>query len=343
MLRPWLVALSLALFTQAAGGDNTRKPQEQQVEEVVVTGEPVEEKGEPIWVDAGHAYASERTQALAEWMDDFFGDSSYDLDKAESLLRLRWTHSVEQGWDYNTKVRLKGKIQLPKISERLNLVFGGEDGDDFGFDQDTDSEPTQESDEGQAGLAYRLAENNRNRFDLTLNANSSGLRPGGRFRSRGPLGNLFSYRYTQRLEWELDEGFFTTAKTDINHLLAENRLARWTSRVIYGEESEGAEWHSGLSLNTRLSRAPGGHEQVNSVFFSVVGTTDPSYVHNYKLGVSMRRQLFRPFFHAELEPAYNFRKESPDNRRRGAWSVLLRLEILFDRDLTAARIAASDT
>jgi len=343
MLRLWLAALTLALFTQAAGGDNTGKPQEQEVEEVVVTGSPVTEEGDPIWVDTSHAYASERTQALAEWMDDFFGDPSYDLDKAESLLRLRWTHSVEQGWDYNTKVRLKGKVQLPKISNRLNLVFGGEDGDDPGFDQDPRSEPTEGIEDGGAGLAYRLAETNRNRFDLTLNANSSGLRPGGRFRSRGPLGDLFSYRYTQRLEWELDEGFFTTAKPDINHLLADNQLARWTSRVIYGEETQGAELQSVFSLNTRLPHAPGGHEQVNSMFFSVTGTTDPSYVHNYKLGVSVRRQLFRPFFHAELEPAYNFRKESRDDRRRGAWSVLLRLEILFDRDLTATRVAASNT
>lgn len=343
MLRSWLVAVLLAFLAQAASGGNTEKPEEQEVEEVLVTGAAVEEEDDTVWVDAGHAFASERTQALAEWMDEFFGDPSYDLDRAESLVRLRWSNSFTQGWDHDTKVRLKGKVQLPKISNRLNLVFGGEEGDELGFDQDPDSELTQASDDGEAGLAYRLAENNRNRFDLTLNVNSSGLRPGGRFRSRGPLGELFSYGFTQRLEWELDEGFFTTAKTDINHLLTDNQLARWTSRLIYGEETQGVEWQSGLSYNWRLSRAPGGREQVNSLFVIAVGTTDPSYVRNYKLGVTMRRQVFRPYLYAELEPSYNFRQESQDDQRRGEWGVLLRLEISFDKDLTATQVAANDT
>ena len=39
--------------------------------------------------------------------------------------------------DYNNKVRLRGKLQLPRLSKRLNLVFSGEDGDDLTDDERT--------------------------------------------------------------------------------------------------------------------------------------------------------------------------------------------------------------
>ncbi len=40
------------------------------------------------WVDNSHAYATDQAQALTEWMDSFFGDPVYDLEKAQSWLRL---------------------------------------------------------------------------------------------------------------------------------------------------------------------------------------------------------------------------------------------------------------
>ena len=88
------------------------------------------------WVDTSHAYATNQTQALTQWMDNFFGDPNYDIEKAESLVRLEWVNDWDQEDNYNTKLRLRGKLQLPKVSKRLNLVFSGEDGDETGVGED---------------------------------------------------------------------------------------------------------------------------------------------------------------------------------------------------------------
>ena len=87
------------------------------------------------WVDEGHAFATDSAQALTEWMDGFFGEPTYDLERAESQIRLQWRNSWDEDDDYKTKLKLRGKLQLPRISQRLNLVFSGEDGDNIVTDE----------------------------------------------------------------------------------------------------------------------------------------------------------------------------------------------------------------
>ena len=48
--------------------------------------EDSETEEEPItWVDDSHAYATNKTQELTQWMDDFFGATVNDLEQAEIL------------------------------------------------------------------------------------------------------------------------------------------------------------------------------------------------------------------------------------------------------------------
>ena len=87
----------------------------------VLVGEDLLESGEPPvnWADQSHAYVTDQAQALTEWMDSFFGDPNYDIEKPESLLRLEWVNSWDEEDDESSKLRLRGKLQLPAISKRL--------------------------------------------------------------------------------------------------------------------------------------------------------------------------------------------------------------------------------
>ncbi len=83
---------------------------------------------QPItWVDSSHSYATEQAQALTQWMDNFFGDPIDDLEQAESFLRAELIDDWEDEDGHNFKARLRGKVQLPQISRRLDLVFSGEE------------------------------------------------------------------------------------------------------------------------------------------------------------------------------------------------------------------------
>ena len=61
----------------------------------------------------------------------FFGNDERDLEQAYSRLRLRTIYDWDDRLDNEVKVRLGGKVSLPQISDRLDLVFRGEDMDGF--------------------------------------------------------------------------------------------------------------------------------------------------------------------------------------------------------------------
>ena len=164
-MKIWLIALFLTAPVLAWSAPETKAEKKDEIEGWEAAA-PQRAGESPInWVDSSHAYATDQAQALTEWMDSFFGDPNYDLEKAESLLRLEWTNSWDEEDDYNANLRLRGKLQLPRLSKRLNLVFSGEDGDEL-----TEDERSQED---RVGLLYTVAEKRRSRVDLGVGINSS--------------------------------------------------------------------------------------------------------------------------------------------------------------------------
>ncbi len=328
MVKIWLI--TLLLWPVLALGEARTLAETRQTDEV---GAPeldaVQEHPEnpPItWVDSSHAYATHQVQALTVWMDNFFGDPTYDLEKPDSLVRLDLQNSWDEEDGHKARARLRGKLHMPRISKRLNLLFSGEDGDELGADERKESTDL-------IGVQYSLGELNRSRVDLTLDAGTWDLRPGIRYRNQGPISKQVGYRYTQQLEYKEEEGFYSTAEVNLDRVLDENSLLRWSNRLIYGEETDGEEWQTQLSLGQRQRPLHKKHQFVIGYFGSIEGVTDPDYIQNYRMGMVFRRQVYRPFLFAELEPSYNLRRDSAEQSRSGAWNIILRFEIVLQPSL----------
>ena len=300
---------------------------EQQTDEPLDPNDP-----EVTWIDNSHAYATEQAQALTEWMDSFFGDPVYDLEEAESWLRLDMVSDWDEDDGSDFKLRLRGKVQLPRISKRLDLVFSGEDGDGL-----ADLEDDERQVDDQVGLQYEILRSLRSRVDATLGFSSGNLRPGLRYRFRNPIGDRSSLRFTERIQYESDEGFYSTTQLDLYRALDEDRSLRWGNRVLWGEETDGVEWRTRLSLRERLY-ADSKRPLAVAWFGSINGETDPEfYIRNYRFGALLRGRIYRKFLYLEVEPAYNFRKRTPDDSREGAWSFVFRLEVHLRQDLRSVK------
>jgi len=291
---------------------------------------PLDPNGIPVnWVDDGHAVITNQAQALTEWMDSFFGDPNYNLEQAESFLRLEFVGDWDQDDGNDFKVRLRGKVQLPRISKRLNLVFAGNDSDEL----------TEEGrkDEDQVGLQYKVRTSSRSRFDATLGWASGSLRPGVRYRNEGPINEKNSYRYIQRLQYEDGENFFTTGQADLNHFLNDKNVIRWSNRGKWGDHTDGVEWRTRLSL--RQARGMNSKRPIALNYYGTInGVTRPdAFVRNYRLGMIWRRQIYRDYLFFEVEPTLNYRRRKLEDDRETAWGLVLRLEIALERDLRRTR------
>lgn len=294
------------------------------------SGSPDDTMSEPYtWVDESHSYATDQTQALAEWMDSFFHDPAYEFEQPESRLRLVFSHSWDEIEDDRSRVRVRGRLQLPALSRRVGIIFGGEDS----------SEPGEIEDEleDEVGLQYELADHLGSRVDATLAVSSSDVTPGVRYRYQSGITDNSSFRFRQRLEYNKNEKAHATTRLDFDYRLTDRELVRWSNRAVYGEESDGTEWRSRLSLRQRVTREDSDHPIVISYFGVIRGITDPKLTKSYGLGTQVRRPIFRQFLFAELEPTYSWRKKRPGESREGAWKVVLRFEIALQADLTRAK------
>ena len=328
-MKLWLAIVLLTLPILTLGQD---EPAEQGEVVEAVNNTEVEEA--PItWVDDSHAYATNKTQALTQWMDNFFGDPVNDLEQAESFLRLQLIDDWEQEDGHDFKVRLRGKVQLPKVSKRLNLVFSGEENE--GLDEEEAKQ------EDTVSLQYNVTDGETSRFDLTVGWASSNVRPGVRYRNEGAMGDSSSYRFLERLQWEDGEGIFSTTQLDLYRALDNNDLIRWSNRIKYGEDTDGIEWRSKLSLSQRYlmdTKRP----IATNAFLAINGVTqDDKFTKNYKMGFLFRRQIYRDFLFIELEPAINYRRREFEDERDIVWGLVVRLEIALEKDLR--RIRKSDS
>jgi len=306
----------------------------QQGEEDTINGWEAAEPNETLdletsWLDDTHEVATDSAQALTEWMDNFFGDPQYNLEQAESQLRLKLINDWESEDGYEADVRLRGKVQLPKLSKRLNLVFAGDDSDLDSADE------LRDNDDGIA-LQYNVKESRRSRYDLTLGW-SGGPRPGVRYRNAGSFNREDSYRFIERVQYDLDDGFESKSQLDLNRALDQNNILQWSNRIVYGEETDGVEWRSRIALRQRRNTDSDKPSALNYIA-SVNGITSPhSFVKNYRLALLWRRQIYRDYLFVELEPGYNFRKRNNADERDTVFSMRVNFEIALQKDMRNVR------
>ena len=349
----WMIALPLQAET--AAGDPTTLPSEGAVTKtslsdptesttaakssdgVAPSDQMVESEGlapseGTSWMDAGHGLVTERADDLTQWFDAYFGGGDSEDDEAYSRLRLRVSNERDERLGNDVRFRLGGKVNLPQISKRLDLVFQGDDPlNDINGEQD----------ESQSRVALELKVNRLEDMDvdfkLTLGVGSNGPKPGVKLTYQRDLSERNSLRFIERVQFDAGDGTTSTSRLLLDHQISEQQLIRSYSRALYGSSTDGLELSTSLQwINFwNADRANGGPtERGLMIYGEVWGATEPyDYVSNYKLGFRYRRQTYRDYLFIEFEPSYNWRVDEPYDNREGAWKVELRFEFLLFEDL----------
>lgn len=283
------------------------------------------------WLDSSRYYVAGSADALVIWVDSFFDVPRNEFESAYSSLRLRTVNEWEEGSGNSAKVKLRGKVRLPRINKRLSLVFTDDDEKDE--DEEADAAKTGINEVGRkkttkVGLRYRARDDGRSRVDYGIGLRSSlKFKANVRYRYQAPFAEHYLNRFTNTLYFHDGDGFGVKTRYEVDRVLDDRRLIRWSNTGKFAEDIDGVEWGSQLQLAEKIDQ-----QSAVSSFIWASGTTRPDYLTtSYGLGVTYRRSFIRSWLFYELEPAYVWRRETRLDSREGVALFTLRFEALIER------------
>ena len=270
------------------------------------------------WIDIAHQYVNESFCEPAVWFDSFFGSDRID-EEVRPGSHVRWTNDFIQtegtGFEYVTKIR--ASLKLPKATDRLKLVFEGEQEGAI-----EDVIPSNEEEvKTDIGLLFALLQSQRTNLNLKVNLS---LEIALRYRYVYPFTETFLTRFTQTF-YQTDDDAGSQSRLDMEKRLNEELLLRWTNITEDSQLVAGAEQTSALVLFQKLSNI-----SALSYESSVTARTIPeTYNTNARLAVRYRRNFYRKWLFYELVPEITWPREFVIDERKQVGAFMFRLEINF--------------
>ena len=304
------------------------------------------------WMDNSHDFVTTNADALAGWMDGFFGTQRNDEETARSYLRLRFQYEwdEEEGHDFG-KPALRGKVRLPRLNKRVGLIFSDDGDEEATVSEDVDRLLDDENPNNDVALQYTGVDRDRSRLDFNVSLPSFKFKSRIRYRYKYPFSESLSGRFTEELTFKDGDGYRASTKFELDNVLKENVLLRWSNRFRYGQETEGVEWNSSVGLSQRLD-----DNHAISYFVSINGKTKPEFISEreakrlpddprttheqpgwlteaYGVGMLYRVNFFRRWLFAEIQPAILWRRRfEQESNRESVGVITARLEIMFDKE-----------
>ena len=277
------------------------------------------------WLDATQANFSNRANSLANRVDRFFGSERSDLEAAYSSLRLgtefRWTEA--EGVD--THLRLRGRLYLPRINDRISLIFSEDKGE--GSDYYSENEILNEPQSTRVNLEVNLGSTDKHRFDFRVGLRSNlKLRTSVRYRYENPLSENMLHRLSETVYFIDGIGLGSFTQYQIDLALTDVSLIRWSNEFRAEKDLGGVEW--GTSLNHVSSYD---NKFAMIYFASMGGLSQNDYVGRYQVGARFRHSIARPWLFLEFSPAYRWNKLAENLPREGEVFASVRLEMAIGK------------
>jgi hypothetical protein len=277
------------------------------------------------WLDQTQANASRRADSLADRVDRYFGVERSDLEAAYSSLRFGTELRYTEGEGFEPRVRLRGRLHLPRVDERISLIFSEDKGE--GSSYYAQNELLNEPQSTRVNLEVNLSESDTNRFDFRIGLRSNlKLRTSVRYRYENGLSENMLHRLSETVYFIDDQGFGSFTQYQIDRALNDVSLIRWSNELRAEEDFDGLEW--GTSLNHVSSYD---NNLAMIYFVSMSGLSDNDYVSRYQIGTRFRRSIARPWLFLEIAPAYRWDKLGENLRREGQFFASVRLEMAIGR------------
>jgi hypothetical protein len=205
--------------------------------------------------------------ASSAWLDGLFGDQIHydDYHATYGTVTAGGLWSDYDGLD--PRLRFRARLQLPQWDERISAFAGRVGQEDYISDTegDFDALPTRqfgtlEDESVLLGLGYSSPKRTGNDFDAGVGVRVDiPLDPYAR--ARYEIVRSFADRYVfsarETVFWQNTEGFGTTTRVNVDRVLSDRFLLRWSNLGKYTEETVGLEWYTQVTLFQSVGQRTG--------------------------------------------------------------------------------------
>jgi hypothetical protein len=267
----------------------------------------------PAWLDRMQAGLYRTTCLAAARFDGLFGNERFDTEYEATSGRVATGAIWSERDQFADRSRFRVHMRLPQLSGRLGVFIGQDDADepaDRQEDAGTLRRPFGAAHDEQVliGLGYRQPAFGGGIFDTSLGSHfRSGLDPyiRGRYRVALPFLERNVARLSEILFWQDGLGAGGTSRLDVDRLLAQGFLARWTGSVTLATHTQGVRWFTGATLYQSLGT---GRALAYQLGASGESRADVP-VSDYGLQLVFRRRVLRDWLFLELSSGISWPRE----------------------------------
>lgn len=266
-------------------------------------------------VNITHSYLSTSVERLSQRIDTFFGEDRIYEDATGSYVQVAGRTLYGRGGELDFGGNFRLKIDLPQLSEKINLVIESEDERDdteeiSGITTGEDLADDLGDTDVSTALQFMLKE--KKRWNLSL-------RPGVRFsdpiesfiklrfRRNQPLGDLWLFRATVEVGHYSVRGWKNEWKFEFETDIGKKNFFRSTSTVVWREDAPGRQFLGQVFLLSHVI------DPRQSIAYEV-GTSAETRPNlrdlSYFSSVRYRRDIHRGWLFFELKPQVVFAREN---------------------------------
>ena len=253
-------------------------------------------------------------------MDHFFGNDRVEESTASSELRLSWSNSFQESTTPNSRLRLRGKLYLPHMQKKLQLVFEGEPDkkDISGLDNENST----------SALRYSLVESALKsiNLDLGFRGGFSDPRLFIRLWSRKTLihDKRKLHRISPALSYDTRLGWETYLRYDTEYKPRKKIFLRTTTKPGWSEDKDGFTFEQNFTL----------YKQISAHKLIAMDWLNSAVIYPYsdvvsRIRIRHRRAIWMDKLFLEFAPGLQFTSENDFNPD---WQAYITLEILFSPD-----------
>jgi hypothetical protein len=333
---PWAAALSVAVPAPdkpAASTEPADGTTEQSEDEELPAKDP--------WIDRAHDGVFRAVWRSAMRMDQWFGSEASEA----AYLQTSGSLAPALLWDefngFKPRLRFQVDVPLPQLNERFHAFIGRVNREEYVTERSPGSGAFArqygplEDDETLFGIRYRDPEDGGHwDADAGLRVRSPldpYVKGSFRFMKGSSDTTLFSFRET--LFWQNSEKFGFTSRVDIEKILRDVWLFRWTGSGTISERSEGVRGYTSLTV---LRGLPNRRAFAAELFTK--GELDADVpLGDYGLKLAYRRSIARDWLIMESRVSLTFPREELFQVREATLGVGIGFEMFFGTDAFLAR------